>query len=91
MLTAIINTMLVVQLQAPIDSGWEVNTDGPWNLVISSLEGGSLEKAEINLKMPGYVLTFHQKKAVSFKYKIDAYYCVHDKSQCQKKTFAGNF
>lgn len=78
----------VVNLITLPDAGFQVNKDAPWSLKIteSSL---TQESSRLEYGLPGYVLEFKGKG--KFTYRLQAFFCKEDKSECIRTTFDGSY
>jgi hypothetical protein len=79
--------------------GMAINMEGPWKLEIEAPEGTSLakktlEKADMDAKLPGFVVSGTLKGPIPkggyvAPYKLIAFVCTADKTKCFREVHKG--
>jgi len=78
-------------------AGLHINLEGPWKLELKNAGGlafakTTLVRADMDEKLPGFVLTTTAKPAQvsgEVAYKLIAFVCTNDKTQCYRDVHTG--
>ena len=79
------------------ESGLHVNMEGPWKLELTGTDGLGLQKTtfakgDMDEKLPGFVVKTAAKPAKAagdVEYKLTAFVCTDDKTQCYREVHTG--
>lgn len=90
--------LITVNFKVTIKDALKVNMDAPWKLTLedksSSFEKLLFNKADFNKELPGFVVVskkLAKKKPQSLSYKLNAYSCNKDASQCFHDLIQGTY
>ena len=79
------------------DAGLHINMEGPWKLELTGADGLALAKttyvkSDMDEKLPGFVVKTAAKPSKAsgdVDYKLTAFVCTNDKTQCYREVHTG--